>query len=289
MVLKSGGKMFGYVTINQKQLSEEDYKIYHAFYCGLCQDLKKRYGITGQSMLNNDMTFLTILLSALYEPKEEKGEHRCLFHPGRKELLIQNQFTKYASDMTILLAYHKCMDDWLDDYSVPKKGLSVLIQSKYDKIAKNYTRQAGTVEEYMQKIRIAEKENCLDIDYMSGLTGHFLAELFVYKDDEWKDSLTRLGYYLGKFIYLMDAYEDQEKDKKKKNYNIFLLKQEEDPHFKENDKIFQILTLMMVECAKTFEKLPIIEYVSILRNILYSGVWFKYEWIRKKKEDKKDE
>lgn len=281
--------MFGYVTINQKQLSEEDYRIYHAFYCGLCQTLKKRYGRIGQIMLNNDMTFLVILLSALYEEKEEPSEYRCLLHPNRKEPLIQNKFTEYAADMTVLLTYHKCIDDWKDERSVSKKGLSMVIQKQYNQIADHYTRQARAIEEYMKQIRNAERDYCSDIDYMSGLTGLFLAELFVYQEDEWKETMMQIGYYLGKFIYLMDAYEDQKIDRKKKNYNIFLLKQEENSKFEENDMIHQILTLMMAECSKAFERLPIIQYADILRNILYSGVWFKYEWIRKKKEDKKDE
>ena len=56
---------------------------------------------------------------------------------------------------------------------------------------------------------------------MSGLTGRFLAEIFVWKDDIWQEELRNMGFYLGKFVYLMDALEDVEKDRKKGNYNLF--------------------------------------------------------------------
>ena len=93
---------------------------------------------------------------------------------------------------------------------------------------------------------------------------------------------------MGKFIYLMDAYEDLEQDKKRQEYNPFakmVCEQEKD--FETFAKL--ILTSMMSECAKSFERLPILQHADILRNVLYSGVWSKYEYIqlKKKKQEKK--
>ena len=95
-----------------------------------------------------------------------------------------------------------------------------------------------------------------------------------------KESLLRLGFFLGKFIYLLDAYEDIEQDLKKGTYNP-LKKRYEEPGFEEECR--QILTMMMSECCKEFEQLPILQNVDILRNILYSGVWCRYEIVRKKR------
>ena len=33
--------MFGYVTTNMEEMKIKDYRIYHGFYCGVCQDLKE--------------------------------------------------------------------------------------------------------------------------------------------------------------------------------------------------------------------------------------------------------
>ena len=60
--------MFGYVTVNYKALSKEEQEQYQRYYCGLCRGLEHRYGNISRLTLNNDMTFLLILLSSLYEP-----------------------------------------------------------------------------------------------------------------------------------------------------------------------------------------------------------------------------
>lgn len=52
----------------------------------------------------------------------------------------------------------------------------------------------------------------------------------------------------------MDAYEDVEQDIKKGTYNP-LKKRYEEPGFEEECR--QILTMMMSECCKEFEQLPI--------------------------------
>ena len=94
--------MFGYVIVNKDELKMKDFDTYQAFYCGLCQTLRKQYGRIGQTTLNFDMTYIAILLSGLYEPKEEQREYRCGFHPTKKKLIKENKLLEYAADMTIL-------------------------------------------------------------------------------------------------------------------------------------------------------------------------------------------
>ena len=78
----------------------------------------------------------------------------------------------------------------------------------------------------------------------------------------------------------MDAYEDVEEDMEKGRYNP-LIRKFSDPDFEEEMKT--ILTMMMAGCCKEFEKLPILENAEILRNILYSGVWYRYEMVSQKR------
>ena len=96
-----------------------------------------------------------------------------------------------------------------------------------------------------------------------------------------------MGFYLGKFVYLMDALEDVEKDRKKGNYNLFLesgevWSREQAPKYKE------ILTAMAAEAARSFERLPIITCADILRNILYSGVWCRYLMVGERERQRKE-
>ena len=113
-----------------------------------------------------------------------------------------------------------------------------------------------------------------------------MAEIFVYKKDVWEKTLRRIGFFLGKFIYLMDAYDDLEEDRKKHCYNpLIRICEEED--FEE--RIRGILCMMIAECSAEFEKLPCLLDVDILRNILYDGVWNRYRLIQMKKQEGKEQ
>ena len=137
----------------------------------------------------------------------------------------------------------------------------------------------------------AEKNKETNLDLVAGLTGEMLGEIMCWREDEWQEEMRTLGFYMGKFIYLMDAYEDYEADQKKNCYNpLVYMEKENDQEFDTFCKL--LLTSMMSECAKSFERLPILLHADILRNILYSGVWSRYEYLqlRKKKTGReKDE
>lgn len=281
--------MFGYININRKELTKENAKIYQAYYCGLCQKLKSSCGTKGQMLLNYDMTFLVVLLCGLYELDHEETEFTCPLHPTKKQRAWINEATAYAADMNVILAYHNFEDDWRDTKAYTKRAIAKAFWKDYERICRKYPRQAAAVEKYIKELAAAEAAGEENIDLIAGLTGEMMGEIFDWKEDEWSEELRYLSFYMGKFIYLMDAYEDLEKDKKRQEYNPFLkmvCQKEED--FETFVKL--ILTSMISECAKSFERLPIIMHADILRNILYSGIWSKYEYIqikKKKQQEKK--
>ena len=207
--------MFGYVTINELELKIKDYRIYRGFYCGICHDLRKRYGLSGNLMLNYDLTFVALLLTALYEEKSSFHPYRCLLHPTKKGLRTINRYTQYAADMTILLSYYQCLDHWQDERRLSFKAEAMLLQRHLKRIGKQYPRQKKAVEDYVKELTEAEAANSENLDLVSGATGKMLGEIFVFQEDEWADTLRKTGFYLGKFIYLMDAYEDLERDREK--------------------------------------------------------------------------
>lgn len=280
--------MFGYINVNSKELSKENKEMYQSYYCGLCKELRKNCGTKGQMLLNYDITFLVVLLTGLYESKGEQQEFVCALHPLKKRICTSNEITEYAASMNVMLAYFNLVDDWKDERNLAKRSLAGLIRGDYERAAIAYPRQAKAIEQYIAKLEQYEAENESNIDAVAGLTGEVLGELFAWKEDEWYNELKTLGFYMGKFIYLMDAYEDLDKDRKKDSYNpLRYLK-------KENEKDFEMLcklmmTSMMSECAKSFERLPIILHADILRNIIYSGVWSKYEYIQMKQKKREKE
>lgn len=276
--------MFGYISINKPEMKFKDFDVYHSFYCGLCKELKVRHGRRGQMTLSYDMAFLVILHSGLYEPKIDIDGVRCVAHPFEKHPARRNEFTEYAADMNLLLSYYKCKDDWQDDKKRTRYAYAKFLEPNVRDICKRYEKTAEVLAENMSALNACEKENEQDLDRIAGYFGRIMGQIFVCRDDEWKDCLYWMGFFLGKFIYLLDAYEDIEEDMKKNRYNPFITRWE-NPDFDEECR--QILTLMMAECSKTFEKLPIIEYTDILRNILYSGVWCRVEQVRAKRNEER--
>ena len=273
--------MFGYIAINKAEMKFRDFDIYHAYYCGLCKDLKERYGRSGQITLSYDMTFLIILLSGLYEPPAEDSVRNCVAHPFQKHAARTNEITQYAADMNIVLSYYKCLDDWADEHKKKAWINSRLLRSKVKQIEKTYPEKVKFIRDTLAHISACEKENEQNLDKMAGLFGEIMAEIFVWKQDIWKDSLHRMGFFLGKFIYLMDAYEDIDDDIANACYNPFMRFREREDF---DDYCKQILTMMIAECSREFEKLPILTHAEILRNILYSGVWCRFEAICEKRQ-----
>ena len=211
--------MFGYISINKAEMKFKDYDVYHSYYCGLCKVLKECYGRRGQVTLSFDMTFLVILLTGLYEPDTKTEMVRCIAHPMQKHAAKTNEFTEYAAAINMLLSYYKCEDDWADEHRKKAFVAAKLLHSKIKKIEKLYPVKCKVISENLAQISKYEAENEQNLDLMSGLFGNIMAEIFAYRHDEWESSLRKIGFFLGKFIYLMDAYDDVEDDVKKGNYN----------------------------------------------------------------------
>lgn len=272
--------MFGYIIVNKAEMKFKEFDIYQSFYCGICRDLKKKYGAWGQLSLSYDMTFLAILLTGLYDPQTRRGSCKCIAHPFEDHPTRNNIYTEYAADMNVLFAHYKCQDDWKDEKKLWKLFYGRMLEGRTGKLKDAYGEKIRTINLLMQEFYDKEKSDNADIDTLSGLFGRVMGEIMAVREDEWAENLRRLGFFLGKFIYLCDAYEDVEEDIRKGTPNP-LKRRYENPDFEEESKT--ILMMMMSECCREFEKLPILENVEILRNILYSGVWCRYEAVHEKR------
>ena len=136
----------------------------------------------------------------------------------------------------------------------------------------------------MKALHEIEDQNDQNLDAAANLTGEMLAELYVMKDDIYARDLRELGFYLGKFIYLCDCYEDVERDIRKKNYNPLVLRRTNETFAADCE---QMLSDMMARAALAFERLPLIEDAEIMRNILYSGIWLRFENASERRKAKK--
>jgi hypothetical protein len=265
---------------NKQKLVKEEIERYQAVYCGLCKILEKNFGILSKFSLNYDMTFLIIFLSSLYEPDEEEQEFRCPMHVLHRRKMVTNKYTDYAADMTVALTYFKCLDDWQDEHKHIQHQYGEKLKDSYEKVKERCPRQCETIETRISQLNEIEASADSLADEATNCFGRLMAELFVVEEDFWSNSLRNFGYHLGRFIYLMDATMDYEKDEKTGNYNP--LKSME----KKPDDMEEILNMIMGDATQEFEKLPLVKDSNIMRNILYGGVWQQYYARKGRKEQK---
>lgn len=274
--------MYGYVRVFKPEMRFREFDAYQACYCGLCETLRRKYGVLARWTLSYDMTFLILLLTGLYEPEEIKEKHRCVAHPFQKQSHIYSAVTDYAADMSILLFRDKCMDDWLDEKKLSKKAAAQLFHRGYQKAAAQYPEKVQVIQAQLRLLHTMEKKNVDNLDLPAGCFGTLLAEIFAWKKDLWENDLRQVGFYLGKFIYLLDAFDDLEHDRKKKCYNPLLSSASDADTLAQSCET--LLKMMMASCAEAYERLPILHYDEILRNILYAGVWPQFYQIQKSRE-----
>ena len=277
--------MFGYVTVNKPEIKFKDFDMYRSFYCGLCRELRERYGIPGQISLTYDMTFVVLLLSGVYEPPTQKGTSRCAVHPLKPQPVRRNAITEYCADMNVILSYYKCMDDWQDEHKPLRYAYARLLKTGGEKHMTHYPEKIRRIKEALMELSSLEKQGETDVDRVAGCSGRIMEEVFAFRKDVWESSLRRMGFYLGKFIYILDAYDDVEKDAENGNYNPFLKKYKMEGF---EEEIRRMLTMMLAESCREFERMPVIRYGDILRNILYSGVWRRFTAIGQKRREERE-
>ena len=276
--------MFGYVTASLRELTKEQQKRYGAVYCGICRRIREQSGQLARLGLSYDMAFLALLLMSLYEPEEAGDRSPCLLHPLTRREWIDGSYIRYAADMNVALAYYNCLDDWRDDGKKSAKWMADRFETHLPRIEADWPRQCQAIRRCLDRLSKLETENCPNPDEPAGAFGELMGELFCVREDMWADTLRQMGNALGRFVYLLDAELDYDKDKKQGKYNPFLARGEE-----RNAQAWEdYLVLTMGRCTESFEKLPLVQDKLLLDNILYSGVWVSYNRGKRKEEEGHD-
>lgn len=292
--------MFGYIGINKPELKIKEFERYREYYCGLCHSLGNHHGLLGQISLSYDATFAAVLLSALYEPVTYRMQSGCVLHPVGKKKYLTNQIIDYVADMNVLLAYYKCQDDWQDDRNVLKLTYGATLKKQARLVEKKHPGKAKAIKAALMSIYDLEKKDIKDIDKLSNAFGDIMSQIMDVSlrdldaydrnryGDMWKGELKNLGFYLGKFIYIMDAFDDLDKDIKNGDFNPFVDRykaglRDEEAMRNFEDYVDRLLMIEATNMAQSYERLPIIHETAILRNIIYSGIWMKFISIRDKR------
>lgn len=254
--------MFGFVSADITRLTEEERKNYGGYYCGLCKSLKK-YGTLPRLALNYDMAFLYMFLSSYFDSDEEKTVEKCIVHPIKSKNVYMNKYAEYASDMSIILMYHKLCDDEKDDNSVKAKNLKRALKKHFEKAEGNHKEKSEKIKAKLDELYEVEKNEEHNPDIPAKIFGDILGTVFDINEND--PLLFQFGLALGKVIYIMDACVDLKKDIKKCRYNPMIEI--------ESENFQQILTILLSDCTQVYDKMNIEKNKTIIDNILFSGIW----------------
>ena len=262
--------MFGYILADTGALTPEQLARYKGCYCGLCRCIGSRCGQRCRMSLTYDMVFLTLLLGSLYEPKEEEQNGPCLIHPFGRRCSWQSEATQYAADLSVILARQNCLDDWADEKRMIRRGEAALLRKGAEEAARRLPEKASAVRACLNELGEIEARGEKSPDPGASAFGRLMGELFLWRKDRWADTLREAGEHMGRFLYLLDAMEDLETDRRRGNYNPLAGVAAEGAT---REDILDILVNQMASCAAMIDRLPLVQDAELLRNILYSGVW----------------
>jgi len=267
--------MFGYVKINKMDLTFREYDHYRGYYCGLCKSLKDNHGEISRLTLNYDITFLVLVLTSLYRPKSSVIEEGCITNPFKKKKKITNEITEYAASMNVLLSYYKLEDNLNDDKGIKDIISYNLYKGKLKSAYNKYPQKAEYIKNELHELNELEKDLNYNIDMVSNKFGNLMGEIFVYKNDEYEQDLRNIGFNIGKYIYILDAYEDLEKDYEKGRYNPFIEYINNKEELKE--RVDKLISISLGILAKSIDNLNLKVNTTIIDNIVYSGIYLRYK------------
>lgn len=270
--------MFGYVRPQKSELKVKEFELFKAQYCALCHVLGKQYGIASRFILNYDFVFLSLLLQE--DTQCPKFQYcRCIVSPFRKKLcLASNDKIKKCAAMSVILTWWKLKDSILDKKwfsGIPARLGLLFLHRAYKKASADEPGYVSTVRECLTKLLRFEKQGETSLDKVADQFAILLREAISVEDTDLKRPLQQLMYHTGRWIYLLDAYDDLKKDAAAGLYNPLLA------HFNSGEAILSPddseavrLTLQhsLNLIGNAFALLPTTVWTPILQNIIYLGM-----------------
>lgn len=273
--------MFGYVRPFRPYLRVCEDEGYKSIYCGLCKSLGRSFGLVPRFTLSYDLTFLAIMDMSVNEVLLSSKPRRCIAHPLKKRSCAdRSRSTDYSAYVSVMLVYHKLMDDLADKGIKGRLWAACLLpffEGPYKKASKRYPKLAAGLERLMHEQRRLEEQRSDNIDAACEPTARMMRLVFsgITENKGKKKLLGRFGYFLGKYIYLADALDDLKKDAKSGAYNPLLpsgrrLTEKEYKKISENTQF--LVNIVLGQLAEAYDGLGLHMYSGITDNIVYLGL-----------------
>ncbi len=264
--------MFGYIRASKGELKIKEYEFYKAVYCSLCKTMGREYSLLSRFTLSYDFTFLALLNMSLQDGCDLVEKKHCVFNPLKKCIFCKSdEQIRLPAAASVIMNYYKVIDNIQDEKGFKRLGFIIIkpfFKSPYKKAAKHFPDIDKIVKEYIEAQNLIEKSDGVTVDSAADSTAKALSQIFMLlsNDNSQKRVLERLGYCIGRYIYLIDAYCDLESDIKNNCFNP--LKKRDNP----KELVTQQLYFCINEACKAFELLEIKKYKEIIGNIIYLGL-----------------
>jgi len=274
--------MIGYIRIFKPEIKFREYMIYNSYYCGICKEIGNRYGLPYRNFINYDAVFIAILLDCAKSNKPELENFRCILNPTKKKTrCISSESISYASDLTMYLTNAKLKDNIKDDNSFLAKAGSVLLKKGFRKADENLGSLAVIIDRHLMQLDMLEKGKSGDLDEVSSCYGNIIREILENgsRNTGLEEPLGWIGFHLGKWVYLADAFTDLAEDIKNKSYNPllyrFCYKGESAEKFIESikERAGFLMFASLDEISYNFEQIAKRINSGIIRNIIYEGLF----------------
>lgn len=281
--------MFGYIFPEKPELKIKEYELFRAYYCGVCKSIGRTCGQLPRFSLTYDAAFLAVLLTSIAGEKPTVKRERCIAHPVKKRYVVkESPIMQYASDMNILLAYYNLEDKCRDERSAPAMAARAALRPAFGKIKRKYKEKCDIIESRLAELDRLEKDRCASMDQAAEPFAKLMEAILEYeplcREEKYREILRWMGYNLGKWIYILDAYDDVEENIRTKTYNPLLYQfgyvEGEDPEtFRKRirEKVEFNLTYCLSQTARAYELLDPGRNSGILENIIYMGMLRKTE------------
>lgn len=215
--------MFGYISPDRPYLFIKDETLYKALYCGVCRSISSECGQLSRTALTYDIAFMSALVHNIRGEDVKIVKRRCPVHPLRSRPMTEkDEITSVLACANTALAYFKLSDDKADKDA--RGALRFLYNGGYKRVVKKHPRITEIVSEQMRSQAELEKAGCSVIDMACEPTALMMQQLSRYVLGEHATEHTdALMYAIGKWVYLIDALDDYDKDVKKGRYNVLYL------------------------------------------------------------------
>jgi predicted hydrocarbon binding protein len=142
---------------------------------------------------------------------------------------------------------------------------------------KNLPELSWLVDDKLAALREIEEKEIASIDVPADVFGDMMASLLSYGlDGDKKLVASNIGKRIGRWIYIVDAFDDYDKDRKSGSYNPFVLLYDAE-NFSE-DNLISISKMLEAELALALSAIDLLDEDSdktrseIIKNILCLGM-----------------